>query len=204
MPCADRAGDGTTARLKRSRPTCSARCRTASSRRRICRCAGPIGMPRSGDPPKRAAARRNTGAPSRIGQIPTYGLPAANGACGAGFDSLNRTRKKPKLYPGQAKPKPSPGPGSPAPPPRDDRRRRGRAAVDPAIGDRQQDAAAARDGRHGRRPAAAQAPEGRRRSVRRGRRLRRQLPDQVGGRTQRRLRQQSRPAARSEGHRRSM
>jgi hypothetical protein len=54
-------------------------------------------------------------APSRIGQIPTYGLPAANGATGSGFDSLNRTRKKPKLYPGQAKPKPSPGSGSPAP-----------------------------------------------------------------------------------------
>jgi hypothetical protein len=54
-------------------------------------------------------------APSRIGQIPTYGLPAANGAAGSGFDSLNRTRKKPTLYPGQAKPKPSPGPGAPAP-----------------------------------------------------------------------------------------
>jgi hypothetical protein len=53
-------------------------------------------------------------APSRIGKIPTYGLPAANGASGSGFDSLNRTRKKPKLYPGQAKPKP-PGPGNPAP-----------------------------------------------------------------------------------------
>jgi hypothetical protein len=54
-------------------------------------------------------------APSRIGQIPTYGLPAANGAKDTGFDSLGRTRKKPKLYPGQAKPKPSPGPGTPAP-----------------------------------------------------------------------------------------
>jgi len=54
-------------------------------------------------------------APSRIGQIPTYGLPAASGASGSGFDSLNRTRRKPKLYPGQAKPKPPPGPGSPAP-----------------------------------------------------------------------------------------
>ncbi|SHL13891.1 hypothetical protein SAMN05444159_5102 [Bradyrhizobium lablabi] len=53
-------------------------------------------------------------APSRIGQIPTYGLPAANGAAGSGFDSLNRTRKKPKFYPGQAKPKPPPGPGTPA------------------------------------------------------------------------------------------
>ena len=54
-------------------------------------------------------------APSRIGQIPTYGLPAANGASGTGFDSLNRTRKKPALYPGQPRPKPAPGPGSPAP-----------------------------------------------------------------------------------------
>jgi hypothetical protein len=54
-------------------------------------------------------------APSRIGNIPTYGLPAANGASDSGFDSLNRTRKKPKYYPGQAKPKPPPGPGSPAP-----------------------------------------------------------------------------------------
>src|SRR5258708_15470026 len=54
-------------------------------------------------------------APSRIGQIPTYGLPAASGASGSGFDSLNRTRKKPKFYPGQVKPKPPPGPGTPAP-----------------------------------------------------------------------------------------
>lgn len=54
-------------------------------------------------------------APSRIGNIPTYGLPAASGASSSGFDSLNRTRKKPKYYPGQAKPKPPAGPGSPAP-----------------------------------------------------------------------------------------
>ena len=54
-------------------------------------------------------------APSRIGSIPSYGLPAANGAADSGYNSLNRTRKKPKLYPGQAKPKPSPGPGTPAP-----------------------------------------------------------------------------------------
>ena len=53
-------------------------------------------------------------APSRIGQIPTYGLPAANGASVTGFNSLNRTRKKPVLYPGQPKPKPPAGPGSPA------------------------------------------------------------------------------------------
>src|SRR5258708_20864198 len=54
-------------------------------------------------------------APSRIGQIPTYGLPAASGASGSGFDSLNRTRKKPKFYPGQVNPHPPPRPGTPAP-----------------------------------------------------------------------------------------
>jgi len=64
---------------------------------------------------------RTTPAPSRIGQIPTYGLPAANGASETGFDSLNRTRKKPKPHPGEARPKPPPGPGSlaPSPPPVD-------------------------------------------------------------------------------------
>ena len=55
-------------------------------------------------------------APSRIGQIPKYGLPAANGAADTGYDSLNRKRKKPKYYPAQARPKPPVGPGS-APPP---------------------------------------------------------------------------------------
>src|SRR5260370_40056663 len=55
-------------------------------------------------------------APSRIGQIPSYGLPAASGAADIGYDSLNRRRKKPKYYPGQVKPKPPTGPGSPPPP----------------------------------------------------------------------------------------
>ena len=54
-------------------------------------------------------------APSRIGRIPIYGVPAASGASASGFDSLNRTRRKPKLFPGQARPKPPPGPGSAAP-----------------------------------------------------------------------------------------
>ena len=58
----------------------------------------------------------DTPAPSRIGQIPSYGLPAASGAADIGYDSLNRTRKKPKYYPGQVKPKPPVGPGSPPPP----------------------------------------------------------------------------------------
>jgi hypothetical protein len=53
-------------------------------------------------------------APSRIGRIPTYGIPAASGASDSGFDSLNRKRKKPKPYPGQPKLTP-PGPGSAAP-----------------------------------------------------------------------------------------
>ena len=44
-------------------------------------------------------------APSRIGNIPTYGLPAASGASSSGYDSLNRKRQKAKLYPGQPKPK---------------------------------------------------------------------------------------------------
>src|SRR3979411_1887606 len=44
-------------------------------------------------------------APSRIGNIPTYGLPAASGASGSGYDSLNRKRQKAKFYPGQRKPK---------------------------------------------------------------------------------------------------
>ena len=70
----------------------------------------------TGDPVADAQRRKKTPpAPSRIGEIPKYGLPAANGAAEAGFDSLNRKRKQPKFYPGQAKPKSSPGPGTPAP-----------------------------------------------------------------------------------------
>ena len=54
-------------------------------------------------------------AASRIGQIPEYGIPPASGAADIGFDSLNRTRKKPKFYPGQPKPKAPVGPGNPPP-----------------------------------------------------------------------------------------
>jgi hypothetical protein len=56
---------------------------------------------------------RDTRAPSRVGQIPIYGQPAASGASTSGYDSLNRKRPKPKYYPAQAKPKPPVGPGSP-------------------------------------------------------------------------------------------
>jgi hypothetical protein len=58
---------------------------------------------------------KDTPAPSRMGQIPKYGLPAASGASTSGYDSLNRKRIKPKLYPGQPKPKPL-GPGNRAAP----------------------------------------------------------------------------------------
>ena len=71
---------------------------------------------RTGDAANTARLRdKDTPAPSRIGQIPKYGLPAANGAAMSGYDSLNRKRIKPKFYPGQAKPKP-PGPGNRAAP----------------------------------------------------------------------------------------
>jgi hypothetical protein len=63
----------------------------------------------SADPRKRKADRP---AESRIGKVPTYGLPAANGAKDSGYDSLNRKRKQPKYYPGQARPKKPAGPGS--------------------------------------------------------------------------------------------
>ena len=67
----------------------------------------------SGDPRLRTPDRPE---PSRVGKIPTYGTPAANGASDSGYDSLNRKRKKPKYYPAQARPKPPVGPGSQPPP----------------------------------------------------------------------------------------
>jgi hypothetical protein len=69
--------------------------------------------------------------PPRPGQIPSYGVPAASGASGSGYDSLNRTRKKAKLYPGQAKPKPAPGPGS-RPPATADPNARVRLSIPPS------------------------------------------------------------------------
>jgi hypothetical protein len=71
-------------------------------------------LPKLPDP--NAGPRQQTPASSRVGQVPTYGLPAANGASGSGYDSLNRKRQQPKLYPGQPKPKRPAGPGSPTPP----------------------------------------------------------------------------------------
>ena len=67
------------------------------------------------DPDADPRRRKDAPSPSRIGRVPVYGVPAASGAASSGFDSLNRNRKQPKYYPGQARPKPSPGPGTPSP-----------------------------------------------------------------------------------------
>jgi hypothetical protein len=61
----------------------------------------------NGDPVNSHGVRRQTGSTenSRFGEIASTGAAAASGASDAGFDSLNRPRKKSKPYPGQAKPK---------------------------------------------------------------------------------------------------
>ena len=107
--------------------------------------------------PKLQDSDKDKPAPSRIGQIPKYGQPAASGASTTGYDSLNRKRTAPKFYPGQPRPK-AIGPGNPAAPVTSPATR---AAIRAAVADCQQDAAAARDGRHGGRAAAAQAVEDR-------------------------------------------
>lgn len=93
-------------------PTRTSQVTTADSplRRTAAETADPLNSPKlqEGDQPRRA--------PSRIGQVPSYGLPAASGAADSGYDSLNRKRTRPKYYPGQARPKPPVGPGSPPPP----------------------------------------------------------------------------------------
>ena len=122
-------------------------------------------------------------------------LPAANGAWTPASTRSTASASKPKFYPGQAKPKPPPGPGSRA------IAAAGESTADCACRSRRRRAPTRRRCRRRwparSRPAAAQAAQGRRRSVRRGRRLCRQLSDQIGGRTLRRLRYQSRPPARA-------
>ena len=87
----------------------------------------PDGSPRKTDrnEPTRAfgvpTADRQAPASSRIGQIPTYGIPAASGASDDGFDSLNRKRKTAKPLPGAPKLKGAVAPdpyASMKPPPR--------------------------------------------------------------------------------------
>lgn len=72
-------------------------------------------LPALPDPNADPRKARERPAASRVGQVPTYGLPAATGASSSGYDSLNRKRQQPKLYPGQ-KPKRPVGPASPVPP----------------------------------------------------------------------------------------
>jgi len=72
----------------------------------------PPAPPSPPDPADPKPRNREAPAESRIGKVPSYGLPAANGAKEAGYDSLNRKRKQPKYYPAQAKPKKPAGPGS--------------------------------------------------------------------------------------------
>ena len=147
----------------------------------------------------RTSRRRRGSARSRPTACPPPMAPPSTG-----FDSLNRTRKKPALYPGQPKPKPAPGPGTrsrlTAPPIANGRIR---LSIPPSETANKTPLAPAMAGTVVG-PAAAQAAEDRRRSVRRGRRLRRQLSDQVRGRTLRRLRHQSRPHLRAARARRSM
>ena len=153
-----------------------------------------------GDPADGELRDENTPAPSRIGKIPTYGLPAANGAVRDRLRFAQSHAQETKILSG---PGPSRKPLARAPARRrrvgDLRFERAGAAAIPPSETANKTPIAARDGRHGRRPAAAQAAQGRRRSVRRGRRLRRQLPGQVGGRTSRRLRHQSRPPSEPQG-----
>ena len=115
----------------------------------------PIATPRPTND-RNTPGDRNAPAPSRIGQVPVYGLPAANGAGDAGFDSLNRKRKPPKYYPAQARPKPPPGPGTPPPQPPPVNAIGDLRLSIPPVGYRQQAADPARDGRHGR-PASRRA-----------------------------------------------
>ena len=83
-------------------------------------------------------------APSRIGQIPQYGLPAASGASDTGFDSLNRTKQEADdlSRPGQAEARARPGQSGANT--RADQPRRLSAAVGAAVAIRQQAADPAR------------------------------------------------------------
>jgi hypothetical protein len=68
-------------------------------------------------PLRRTTATSNTrNVASNDGPATSLESPAASGASGTGYDSLNRTRKRPKPYPGTPKPA-FVGPGNPTNPP---------------------------------------------------------------------------------------
>ena len=206
MPCADRCRARRSRKPRPSRPTCSARRAPARSPRRIRRCAGPRRRPttRPDAANDRAAARQGQGHAGAVAhrsdpelrpagrerrlklrlQLAQPQAPEAEILSGAGqAETADRSRQSAAAA---------------------SQSNTAAAAFDPAVGIRQQDADPAGDGRHRAGPAAAQAAQDRRRSVRRGRRLRRQLSDQVRGRILRRLRHQSRPAHRCRKASRSM
>ena len=66
---------------------------------------------------KKTAQNADAPAPSRVGNIPTYGVPAASGASTMGYDSLGRKKKPPKPPPGAPAKSQVTGPGSFVPPP---------------------------------------------------------------------------------------
>lgn len=63
--------------------------------------------PSSPDDASNVVLRRDTPAPSRINNIPTFTAPAASGAATTGFDSLGRQRRKAAAKRGAATPPPS-------------------------------------------------------------------------------------------------
>ena len=77
--------------------------------------ADPAASPGTPPDPNQPAGQAAS-APSRVG-VPNDGLPATSSIGDSSFDALNRNRKQPRYYPGQAKSKPSPGPGTPPPQP---------------------------------------------------------------------------------------
>lgn len=62
-------------------------------------------------------ASAETPAPSRVGQLPTFGTPASAGASAMGYDALNRKKKRPaRRKPGVSPTVALPVPGTTAPP----------------------------------------------------------------------------------------
>ncbi len=72
---------------------------------------------RTDDSAQRTASAADAPAPSRVGQLPTFGTPASAGASAMGYDALNRKKKRPaRRKPGVSSTVALPFPG-PRPPP---------------------------------------------------------------------------------------
>ena len=164
MPCDWSRGTRRGPWPRRRPPTCSGRYPMAS--------ASPQDLPlrktiaasadNSSDPSGNAsAAIQNTPAPSRIGQVPTYGVARRQ-------RRLRHRLRLAQSHPQEAEAPSGRGAAEAAARTRQSRavaaagrRRRIVAVVDPAVGACQQGTAAAGDGRHGRGPATAQTAQGR-------------------------------------------